>query len=325
MEMVSIIVPVFNVIDYLDKCIVSLIEQTYSNIEIILVDDGSTDGSGDLCDKYALKDNRIIVIHKKNGGQSSARNAGVHKSKGKYISFIDGDDYISPYFIEYLYNSLQTSNVNIVACDYHWVNNMGEKPSALKLVYNSRIIPVHDAMLEIIDNGIIKTVVWDKLYRREVVVDGAFEEGIKNEDIMWTAKVIGNEKEILYIDAKLYYYVQRNGSETHSEFSYRDIDEFEEKCKRQLYIQDRFPDLSDKSGVNMIATMVTTTQKVLRFTNGKERRKCLERIINLEKTYSKKWNFKITGTIIQQITRKFTMKYPILAGFLRNCLNVDYE
>ena len=99
-KMVSVIIPVFNVSDYLEKCVLSVIKQTYKYIELILVDDGSTDQSGIICDKYREKDNRIKVLHKQNGGLSDARNAGIRIAKGEYISFVDSDDVISPIFIE---------------------------------------------------------------------------------------------------------------------------------------------------------------------------------------------------------------------------------
>ena len=114
-ELISIIVPIYNIEPYLEDCIKSLTVQTYKNIEIILVDDGSTDGCPDICDKYASLDSRIVVIHKKNGGLVSARKAGLEKSSGKYIGYVDGDDWVEPLMYEDMYNNMKTSNSDIVA------------------------------------------------------------------------------------------------------------------------------------------------------------------------------------------------------------------
>lgn len=113
--LISVIVPVYNTEKYLPKCIESIIGQTYKNLEIILVDDGSTDTSGKICDEYAKKDSRIIVLHKKNGGQSSARNAGIEAARGKYLNLIDSDDEVAPSFIEELYNKYK-EDVSVVVC-----------------------------------------------------------------------------------------------------------------------------------------------------------------------------------------------------------------
>lgn len=117
-DLISIIVPVYNVEKYLNKCIDSIINQTYKNIEIILVDDGSTDNSGKICDEYLLRDSRIKVIHKNNGGLSSARNEGINISSGEYIGFVDSDDWVEPNMYEEMYKKILYSNADIVDCGY---------------------------------------------------------------------------------------------------------------------------------------------------------------------------------------------------------------
>ena len=116
-DLISIIIPVYNVEQYLSRCIDSVINQTYKNLEIILIDDGSTDDSGEICDEYALKDNRIKVMHKQNGGVSSARNEGLDISKGNYIGFIDSDDFIEKDMYEFLYDLLTKNNCDISCCN----------------------------------------------------------------------------------------------------------------------------------------------------------------------------------------------------------------
>ena len=133
-KMVSVIIPVFNVSDYLEKCVLSVIKQTYKNIEIILVDDGSTDQSGIICDKYREKDNRIKVLHKQNGGLSDARNAGIRIAKGEYISFVDSDDVISPIFIEIFLKVALKGECDIVAMS--WGTSFWDGDSIPKLTTN---------------------------------------------------------------------------------------------------------------------------------------------------------------------------------------------
>ena len=122
--MISIIIPVYNVSKYLDKCLQSVVSQTYSNIQIILVNDGSTDNSGEICERWKKKDNRIEVIHKKNGGLSNARNVGIEKAQGKYLMFVDSDDIISIDLCEMLHSYLLGNSADLAICDtYHIFNN----------------------------------------------------------------------------------------------------------------------------------------------------------------------------------------------------------
>lgn len=133
MEKISIIIPVYNVKKYLNDCIQSVINQTYNNLEIILIDDGSTDGSGDYCDEIAKKDSRIFVYHKTNGGLSEARNVGIKISTGKYITFIDSDDYIENLYIETLYNSLIEYKADIAIVNkYHYCIAIANQKELLK-------------------------------------------------------------------------------------------------------------------------------------------------------------------------------------------------
>lgn len=125
-ELISVIIPIYNVEKYLKKCIDSIINQTYKNLEIILVDDGSPDNCGKICDEYAKKDQRIRVIHKKNGGLSDARNAGIDIAKGKYIAFVDSDDYVEKEYIEIMYKELKKNNVKIVQCGINKISDNEE-------------------------------------------------------------------------------------------------------------------------------------------------------------------------------------------------------
>lgn len=127
LPLITIIVPIYKVENYLDKCVYSIIQQTYTNLEIILVDDGSPDNCGNICENYRKKDSRIKVIHKENGGLSDARNVGINSATGKYIAFIDSDDYIAINYIEELYKAIKKYNVQIALCSYILISESGEK------------------------------------------------------------------------------------------------------------------------------------------------------------------------------------------------------
>ncbi len=133
-DLITVVVPVYKVEKYIDRCVTSIINQTYKNLQIILVDDGSPDNCGKICDEYAKKDNRIEVIHKENGGLSDARNAGINIAKGKYIAFVDSDDYVANDYIEYMYKILKKENAKISICELQivWKNTKIEEKTNLQ-------------------------------------------------------------------------------------------------------------------------------------------------------------------------------------------------
>lgn len=214
--MISIIVPVFNVENYLSTCLSSILKQTFSDFEVILVDDGSTDCSGEICDDWVLKDKRIKVIHKQNGGLSSARNVGLDIAKGDFISFIDSDDYIAPDLLAKLKSAFEAKpDVDISVCVMDCVT---EKSSAKYqkrfLRYrHSGVIPSFN-FLTLIFKHKVDNAVCNKLYKRSVIGDIRFEEGKINEDILFNIAVLMQAKNIFYLSESLYYYRIRIGSIT---------------------------------------------------------------------------------------------------------------
>lgn len=225
MPLISVLIPVYNVDQYLERCIKSVITQTYRNIEIILVDDGSTDNSGIICDAYAEIDNRIRVIHKKNGGLSDARNIGLENAKGKYISFIDSDDYVHSLFIEIMLKNMLDYHTDIIICGY--------KKGTLDIFPKERIkqneCKIYDSkeMLKQWHSNYkhIETVAWNKLYLRELFIneDIRYPKGVNNEDVQTTHLLVAASKKIGIIDTQLYYYFQRAGSIMHAEISEKSI------------------------------------------------------------------------------------------------------
>lgn len=227
MDLISIVVPVYNVEKYLTRCIESICKQSYKFIEIILVDDGSSDSSGELCDKYKKQDNRITVIHKSNGGLSDARNAGIDVAKGEYISFIDSDDYIDPYMIEKLYESIKRTDSDISICNFKYVNEDGIEINNKGKYFNENKVIFGSENIEknlIFNNSVHWVVAWNKLYRRRIFDDLRYKTGIIHEDEFIVHYIYGKAKKVVCITDELYFYVQRNNSITKSEISIKSYD-----------------------------------------------------------------------------------------------------
>lgn len=208
--LISIIVPVYKAEEYLDRCVESLVNQTYTNLEIILVDDGSPDNSGKLCDEWALKDKRIKVIHKENGGVSSARNVGLKAATGEYISFVDSDDYMNESYMECI--SLFDENIDLITFDYE--DDLGNKKS----INIKKSIVLKNELLEKIFpwNGSI----WNRIYRKSIIskYNLKFDENIKyGEDLIFLINYINKiENKIMYISKNFYHYSYNPNSATNS-------------------------------------------------------------------------------------------------------------
>lgn len=211
MDLISIIVPVYNVENYLERCINSLLNQTYKNLEIILIDDGSTDNSGCICDKYASKFENIIVYHKKNGGLSSARNYGLDRigNNIKYIAFVDSDDFLHPRMYEILYNDLIKYECDIAVCNIYktYTTKNNEYISEKVTILNS-----NEYLNNYFDDFYRSNVVWNKLYKKECIQNLRFKEEKIYEDIFYSPQVVCNTNKIVINESKLYYYYQRRGS-----------------------------------------------------------------------------------------------------------------
>lgn len=212
--MISVIVPVYNVEKYLDKCIRSLTEQSYSDIEIILVNDGSSDSSGDICDKWAKQDNRIKVIHQKNMGVSSARNAALAVAKGEFAAFVDADDYIDKDMLLKLISAMD-DDTDMTVCGFKTVC---EDTADSVLCDDSQTVSKEEAIHNIIGSGSWGLVIWNKLIRRSAIYSQQGEPVLFcrdlfiGEDALWILMVCNNCKKVTYVPEALYYYIKRQGS-----------------------------------------------------------------------------------------------------------------
>ncbi len=220
--MISIIIPVYNVSKYLDKCLQSVVSQTYSNIQIILVNDGSTDNSGEICERWKKKDNRIEVIHKKNGGLSNARNVGIEKAQGKYLMFVDSDDIISIDLCEMLHSYLLGNSADLAICDtYHIFSNDSftfQKDDKVKMYCFNR----NEAICNLWYQKSFLPSAWGKLYKKELFEQIRFTEGIIFEDIDIMHEIFYLCNRIVYIDVKAYGYVHHENSITTKKYTQKD-------------------------------------------------------------------------------------------------------
>lgn len=241
---VSIIVPVYNEEEYLKVCVDSLLNQDIESFEIILVDDGSTDRSGVICDDYAERDKRVKVIHKRNGGLSSARNEALNIAKGNYIGFVDGDDYISENMYKLLTKSMKEDGCDISVCNI----NLKSK--------NNDDVPYHKnakdeqfsreaAMKELLTNTILTFSVCNKLFKKSVFSGLHFKEGIIFEDMDIVYKLFHRARKISYLSTPLYNYRYNENSILRRPFALKRVDEFYVRKEMYVFYQQHYPEIAD--------------------------------------------------------------------------------
>lgn len=234
--MITVIVPVYNVEKYLIKCIDSIITQTYKDLEIILVNDGSTDNSGKICDKYKSKDKRIKVIHKDNGGLSDARNCGLKISNGEYIVFLDSDDWVDENYIKILYNLIKKYDSDMSICDFKKVYNEEEK---LNSNYNEMVFSNIEALKQIhTEKGTQFIVAWNKMYKKKLLDGMKYPKGKVHEDEFLTPILLYRSNKIAYTEKELIYYRQREGSIMSNGFNLKKLDYLDALEERVKYYKD---------------------------------------------------------------------------------------
>ena len=242
-KLVSIIIPVYNVECYIDSCISSVLAQTYTKLEIIIIDDGSTDQSGQICDLYALKDKRIKVVHQKNQGLGPARNRGIMLSQGDFLYFLDSDDYIHPDCIRILYTNIISENVSLVLGNYQKVYSYC-KPETIK-EYKKEFLDKQKLINLLFDNKSYKLldfnesnfiVAWNKLYKRELF-ENIFFRNMYYEDVEFSTAVMLKVDSALIINETLYYFFQRPSSITHEKATLKKM----ERVSAYSYALSRIP------------------------------------------------------------------------------------
>lgn len=276
--LISVIVPIFKVESYLDRCVASIVNQTYRNLEIILVDDGSPDCCPTMCDAWAEKDRRVKVIHKANGGLSDARNTGMAIASGMLMGFVDGDDYIHPDMYHLLFQNMSENQSDISACGVEMVWDDGS-PSRMLTKTGCCVMDRQEAMQVVIKETWLKQPVWYKLYKTEQIRDLPFPVGKYHEDVFWTWQAVARAGRISVFDKPCYYYVQRSGSIMGEGYSLRRLDAVEAKQQRLTYLEREFQALKDTARTDLLFTCMYHGQLAQAHLTGKERNQAIKTLI----------------------------------------------
>lgn len=318
--LISVIVPVYKVEAYLDRCVRSIVEQTHRNLEIILVDDGSPDNCPAMCDAWAAKDARIKVIHKKNGGGGEARNVGLDIARGQYIGFIDSDDYIAPNMYEHLMDFM-ADNVDVVECGYTKTiddyASFDDRHSWTHQEYTT-----HDALSNHIDDTLFCQIIWNKLYRRQTIGNIRFPAGNRIDDEFWTYRVIANARKLVHTSCKMYAYRQQPGSVMHLSFSLPRLQAVDAKCQRLMLLQEKFPELVPQARVNLWYTCLYMGQMSLLHMEKEEKKQAFEKLYAARKNYPLTKDDQRSLPLQQRVWAVLSELSFSTACKLRNCLKV---
>ena len=307
---ISIIVPIYNVGKYLPKCIESILNQTFKNFELILVNDGSTDNSGVVCDDYAKKDTRIKIIHKSNGGVSSARNAGLYVAKGEYIGFVDPDDYIDKNMYEKLYRLCIDNNSDIAICRFNREINgkIQNKESTEEIIELNNM----EAMNELFKGNLYRFSLCNKLFSKKCFNDVLFPEGRMHEDLSTTYKLFANSKKAVYIDYYGYIYVKRENSILTSTYN--------EKRLQAFIAWDEIIEFIDKNYYEIIEQVIATftywcVDNILYILNQVNNSKKKNNYLNIIQKYTTKYYIYIKRNNI--LSRSYKLRIRIF--------NINYK
>lgn len=257
--LISLVIPVYNVEKYLDKCVQSVLAQTYDNFEVILVDDGSTDSSGKMCDEYAKKDSRVIVYHKSNGGLSDARNFGVERCNADLVSFIDSDDYVAEDYLEYLWYLMKKYDADIACANRRVVYENKKKDD--KRVAEDKIIETVIDSTEAIKLSCYEPDIfvsaWNKLYKIDIIKSYPYPVGKLYEDLSTTYKLFDMADRIAFSNKCLYYYLQRNSSIMHKRFSRKHFDIITAALEQHSFVCEKYPEISKITGSRCASTVIS--------------------------------------------------------------------
>lgn len=215
---ISIIIPAYNSEKYIEKCIESVLSQTYHNLEVLLVDDGSTDKTLELMNLFASKDERIKVIHKENNGQSEARNTGIDASTGEYLIFIDSDDYVENDMVEFLYNLAEENNADVARCGFYTEYEDGTKLSQ-ENCFEFAVLDNNERLIDLLMGGHLSGVVWNKIYKKSAISGVRFLKEVCSEDFLFNYNVFKNVSKTVFSDVPKYHYYRRSGSITKTVFN----------------------------------------------------------------------------------------------------------
>lgn len=322
-QLISVIIPVYNVEKYLNVCIQSIVKQTYKNLEIILIDDGSSDQSPKICDNWAKNDSRIRVIHQDNQGAAMAKNQGLEIASGDLITFVDSDDRIKENAYERLYQLMQEQQCDIVECNYQCF----EKDIVVEKILKEKIEICTDlkALEYLIDNSKIKQVVWNKLYKREVVGNIRFPKGRYIDDEFWTYKVVDQASKVCITNEKLYFYRQHSSSIMGRKYNVRRLDVVDALKERMLYIKEKRPQLGNKATLSYIAMVMYQYQCLSLYKKELDKDKTFRRKLFYDFKEMEKNDFEnalVLANSKYKLWYQLFYRYPDFVCNIRNCLKI---
>lgn len=241
---ISVITAVYNLESVLRRCLDSLTNQTYRNLQILLVDDGSTDASGAICDEYARKDSRFTVLHQPNRGVYAARNAALELAEGEYIGFADADDFCEPDMFEFLLQNAEASGADITVCG-HWAAFEDGRPDERNGVSDRMLLDTQEALALLVQDRAVKSFLWDKLFRRSLFDGLRFQEEKKLKDFAIMPQLFMRARTVLFLPQPKYRYFIRSDSLCHDETVSTDAAFFVENIRRMELISEKYPEISD--------------------------------------------------------------------------------
>lgn len=316
-DKISVVIPVYKVEKYLDECLESVVNQTYKNLEIILVDDGSPDNCPKMCDEWAIKDERIKVIHKENGGLSDARNAGIKIATGKYLSFIDSDDYVENNLYEVAIKKLKDNNAQIFIFgrSYLYGNNKEiNSNKKIELIMNSEEALDKMNMFQYYD-----VAAWDKIYKRDLFENIEFPKGKLCEDWYTTYKVIDKADKVVFNSTPLYVYRQRSNSITHSNVAKINREPLYASKEVLEFIKEKHPNIVKNAISKYVISCIGVYNNYLYYTKDtdKEKKEILEIVKDnyKEAINNKELAFSRKAQII--LVCKFNLLYRLLIKLMR--------
>lgn len=322
MPLISVIVPVYKVEKYLDACVESIINQTYKELEIILVDDGSPDRCPEMCDAWAKKDSRIMVIHKKNGGQGEARNFGIEIAKGEYIGFVDSDDIIRPEMYEILLKELSKRNADMIQCAMFRytefpLKKLPDKEDNISVLE----FPSAEAVNRLLTDELITSTCPSVLMKSEIAKKIPFDLGMINEDVMWIYRVLRESKKIIITSEKLYGYYQREGSTMNCVYTEKKFDALKALRMRADSIKADFPQLSALAEKSYTGSCMYNYQTVCRLPESIEYEEIKKKLYNMFLSSDLKLSYSAASKKYKVWYKLFEM-FPDFTCKIRNKLKI---
>ncbi len=320
-SLISVIVPVYKVEKYLRQCVDSILDQTYKNIELILVDDGSPDNCPQICDDYTKTDNRVKVIHKRNGGQSSARNTALDVANGDYIAFVDSDDFISKDMLSVMMGTMLKEDCEIVMCSR--TDIYAEYNKEYYFLPETKTYS-HDEAMELILSDTIGSQPWDKLYKRDTYDGIKFPEGRIYEDIATTYLAFNRCQKFAYIHVPLYYYRMNEVGTSFSEKPNKIFNTFQSFYERLKFAEKTFPSSTEKCLALTFETAMGTINYHLRF-HFKEEKRNLPIVDQFLNDYSDKiYSSAIISTPRKNLLRLYLSCRPLYKSIIWFAIKAKY-